>query len=105
MKMRNWITSIICLLAYCGLAAQPNTQIPANAKSLHERALELHEIDKNEEAFNLTIKALSMLDSINQDETALYAECLHDAGMFAMMGKKDLNTFTYYLKKAALCIS
>lgn len=100
MKMRNWITSIICLLAYCGLAAQPNTQIPANAKSLHERALELHEIDKNEEAFNLTIKALSMLDSINQDETALYAECLHDAGMFALMGNKDLCTFTYYIKRA-----
>ena len=98
--MKYWIISIICLLVYCRLAAQPFTQTPADAKYLHERALELHEIDQDEEAFNLTVKALSVLESFNLEETPLYAVCLHDAGMFAMMGKKDLNTFTYYLKKA-----
>lgn len=89
------------MLVCCVLAAQPYyTQTPADAKYLHERALELHEIDQDEEAYNLTIKALSVLDSYDLNETPFYAECLHDAGMFAMLGEKDLDTFTHYLKRA-----
>ena len=97
--MRYWVISIICLLVSCELNAQPyDTQTPADAKYLHDRALELHEIDQDEEAYSLTIKALSVLNSFDLNETPLYAECLHDAGMFAMLGEKDLDNFTFYMK-------
>lgn len=99
--MRHWFILIICWLVCCELTAQPyDTQTPADAKYLHDRALELHEIDQDEEAYSLTIKALSVLDSFDLNETPLYAECLHDAGMFAMLGEKDLDTFIFYMQRA-----
>ena len=99
--MRYWVISIICLLVSCELNAQPyDTQTPADAKYLHDRSLELNEIDQDEEAYSLTIKALSVLNSFDLNETPLYAECLHDAGMFAMLGEKDLDTFTFYMQRA-----
>lgn len=85
----------------CGdLAAQYHTNTHNDAIYLHERALELHEIDQNAEAYNLTIKALSVLESYDLDETPLYSECLHDAGMFALLAFNDISLFSTYMEKA-----
>jgi tetratricopeptide (TPR) repeat protein len=62
--------------------------------------LELHEIGQNVEAYNLTIKALSVLESYDLDETPLYSECLHDAGMFALLAFNDISLFSTYMEKA-----
>lgn len=95
--MKYWIAFFINLFVFIGLQAQNTIE---EAIHLHEQALELSNNGQDEEAFNLVIKALCILDTIDQKETSLYAECLHDAGMFAIMGEKDLDTFTHYIKNS-----
>ena len=98
--MKYWTIFLICLIVCGDLAAQYHTNTHNDAIYLHERALELHEIDQNAEAYNMTIKALCVLESCDFNETPLYAECLHDAGMFALLAFNDTSLFSTYMEKA-----
>ena len=75
------------------LFSQTIHQNKEKADLLHQQALEKHEHGRDSDAYVLTLKSISILDSLGNNNIPLYAECKHDAGMFALLGLRDTTAF------------
>lgn len=70
------------------------------AEIIHGQALEEHELGRDSSAYSLTVKALAILQSLGDEKTPKYAECKHDAGIFALLGLKDKKKFSEHMIEA-----
>lgn len=70
------------------------------AENLHNQAIKEHENGRDSTAYILTTKSIAILDSIGENETHFFAEFEHDAGMFALLGMKNLNLFSAHMQEA-----
>lgn len=75
------------------LFSQTIPQNKEKADLFHQQALEKHEHGRDSDAYVLTLKSISILDSLGNNNIPLYAECKHDAGMFALLGLRDTTAF------------
>ena len=60
---------------------------------------------KNEEfykAYSLILDGISALESLGKVDMLLYAECVHNAGMYALQAFNDSILFSEYMRKAIL---
>lgn len=100
--MNRTISLVLALLVCLSTIAQQtrNDDIISKAELFHQEALEEHKDGRNRNAYIYTTKSISILDSIGEKEIPLYAECKHDAGMFALMGLNDSIKFSANMQEA-----
>lgn len=66
----------------------------------HQIALQNHDAGNDSLAFIFAQKSLSIVESQGDTLTEKYAEYLHDAGMFSIMGNNDFDAFYHYMQRA-----
>lgn len=89
---------IILLVCYCGIVY---SQTPMdNALNFHQSALQEHEAGNDSLAFIYAKKSLTILETLGDTLSEQYAEYLHDAGMFSIMGNNGFDTFSNYMQRA-----
>lgn len=69
-------------------------------ESIHAQALEEHGLGRDSSAYFLTVKALAILRSLGDEKKPIYAECKHDAGIFALLGLRDKKLFSEHMIEA-----
>lgn len=86
-------TNIIC--------AQSNIRLINEAESFHTQALKEHEFGRDSCAYYLTERSILLLNKCGDENSPLYSECQHDAGMFALMGLNKFDLFLDHMSKAS----
>ena len=81
--------------------SQSPKRLRKEAISFHKQALKEHELGRDSIAYYLIENALSSLDNCGESNSPLYAECKHDAGMFALMGMNNFDLFSSHLPAAS----
>ena len=71
-----------------------------NAKINHELSKIYDSIEDFSKAYNYTLEAISNLDSLKLVPANLYAECKHNAGMYALQIFNDSVLFSKYMQEA-----
>lgn len=87
---------LICNTIY----SQSPKGLRKDAESFHAQALKEHELGRDSTAYYLTEKAISILEKCGDITTPFYAECKHDAGMFALLGFNEISQFSTHMADA-----
>ena len=99
--MSRYITLLIFLfipiLSFSQL--DKNTALE-QAMSLHDKALNMHEIGKSSDAITFLKDALTLLESIDMHNTSMYAVYKHDIGMLYLLGSNDFENFEVNMQAA-----
>lgn len=98
--MKKTIVLILLLLSCLYSYSSPSSGSMRKARKYYKQAIKEHEKGLDSIAFNSTLNCLNILETNNDDGTSFYAECLYNAGIFALLGLNDVDTFESYLNQA-----
>ncbi len=98
---KSRLTILFCVIWFWSSASSQTIEFTKRqAEYLHSQAINEHESGRDSAAYIFTTKAIAILDSIGENETQFLAECEHNAGMFAMLGMKNINLFSVHMQEA-----
>lgn len=99
MEIRFYL--LLAFLLICNtIYSQSPKGLRKDAESFHAQALKEHELGRDSTAYYLTEKAISILEKCGDITTPFYAECKHDAGMFALLGFNEISQFSTHMADA-----
>ena len=99
-EKRHLFLVLVTLLLFNTVYSQSNIRIKKEAEEYHSQALNEHKLGRDSNAYHLTEKSISLLKKCGDNNSPLYAECKHDAGMFALIGFNDISLFSSHMEEA-----
>lgn len=95
------VTLLLFSLFVCDVVSSQTIQYTKEcAEFFYQQAIKEHEQGRDSSAYVLTQNAISILDVLGSDSISLYAECKHNAGMFALLGLRDSLLFSRNMQEA-----